>query len=223
MRLPPAVGQRDDTNLEIAALALTRGMVAEQSDYERLVADSAAISYGRERSDAWGLDGGGLPSFRSPTNHRGMLLEMDEESARAIQAGEYRDWSCLNEAYGITEIDTFFRRSGGGTVTLRLERVVATEVLARQYAGLPGVISVHTGSGYTDGSGFCVVRDGEVFHYVIVIGFGDCPPGCVGHDYHYIRTDGPGQISVRASYLDEDERDAPCWLDICDPFNPYAL
>jgi hypothetical protein len=85
---------RANKNLEQAALVATEGFVAKQADYERLVRDVARIDelLPDRRSST------GPPRFQNP-HHPALELEVTEQTARAIETGNYAAWDCLNEHY----------------------------------------------------------------------------------------------------------------------------
>jgi hypothetical protein len=161
-------------DLELLALKFSSGIVADQAVYDRIVRNVTSARSLRTELASIG--------FTATNDGRTLLLTVDEPTAKAIQAGTYAAWSCLNDAYGASEphVDLIFNKNYVG-VTLRgiydLKRVGA------QYAALPGIQAAEPGIGGLDGPTICLTRDAETWHYVFDDASGDCPSGCIDHVY----------------------------------------
>jgi hypothetical protein len=204
-----------DIRLESAAISLVSQITADQTTYRRLEVDLSAIDGVQP-----GL--GGLP-FRSPYHPRRLSLMVDLGVAQEIEAGEYADWNCLNSHYEGTSdsVSTIWSISSFAIAEIDYPAGLAMELIQPEYARLRGVLGFQ-GQGLLDGSGFCAASDGAKMHYLMTVGWGDCPSGCLGRDYYYFQTDEPGHVAVRDEWLSGEQGEAPCWLALCDPVRPYG-
>src|SRR6187402_2884678 len=88
---------REDTNLELLALRLSPGVVAEQALYDRVVRDVAAI----RRVEPSLAELGYYPS----DDGRSLFLALELDAFASIQNDRYHDWDCLNAAYGLEKTE----------------------------------------------------------------------------------------------------------------------
>lgn len=195
-----AATPRAYTDLEQLAIAMDGGFTADQALYDRLVADI---------EDAWNaggaIDGVG---YRGLFAGDRLVLGVDANTQGNISAGVYDDWDCANDWYGLVSSSVH-----SGFVVLTFDGIFDVEALATEYETLPGVTYAEPDSLMGDGSTVCATEDGTTFHYVFDIGSGDCPAGCIDHDYYYFRSEGGVVNPIDAWSNDEPPHTRPDWVD----------
>jgi hypothetical protein len=203
-----ALTPRQDTNLERLALGLDPGNVtASQVTYDRVTADVAAI---RALAPELAEIGYGAANF-SP----GVVLHFTDIGTQALAAGEYSAWQCLNDFYGVSDLQTY-GLSGDTWATLTFEGVYRIELLVDLYAQLPEVVSAEANVSVGDGSTICAARDGDRYEYVVDRAGGDCPAGCTEHEAHHFESDAAGQVTALDVWDSEDGQPAPAWFgELC--------
>lgn len=195
---------RNDSNLEQLALVVTDAVVAAERDYERVVGDVTGI---REmRPDLSDVD------FR-PTLGQGLILRADQGTIAAMQAGYYDAWNCLNDRFGLGEMS--FGTDITGTpdrVRLAFEGIYRISALAERYGELPNIESASEELLLGDGSTICATRGDADWHYVVDEGSGDCPAGCIHHDYSYFVTSVDGTVTPSGSWAIRSGDPTPAWV-----------
>jgi hypothetical protein len=96
-------------------------------------------------------------------------------------------------------------------VRLEFEGVYDIPLLAERYAGLPGVEDASEEILLGDGSTLCVTPGEPTWHYVVDQGSGDCPAGCIDHDYHYFMSTADGAVTPSGSWTRRSGDSAPSW------------
>jgi hypothetical protein len=167
------------------ALKLSSGIVADQAIYDRVVRDVTAI-----RGSAPQIaDVGYTPLF----DGRSLLLTVDSPTYDAMMGGRYDAWSCLNDAYSAKDFS--FVNFGSFAVGFTLRGNYEITRVAMQYRGLPGVKGASPNLFGGDGPTICVTRDGATWHYVFDQASGDCPAGCIDHQYTHFSTNAAGEVT----------------------------
>ena len=177
---------REDTNLELLALRLSTGVVAEQSIYERVVRDVTAI---READPAIADI-----SYFPEHDGRALFLGLETPTALIMKSGQYHDWDCLNDAYVVEDIridETSFAPSA----LLTLKGIYQLKDLVGDYSELPGVTGVSPNLGGGDGPTLCVTREGDVWQWVFDRASGNCADGCLEHEYTHFSTTADGEVT----------------------------
>jgi hypothetical protein len=184
------VTPRADTNLELLALHLAGGIVADQFVYDRLVRDVGAIRSQDARV-------AGIQYF-ARGDGKSIGLSPDASTYAAMRAGSYHAWDCLNQTYLVTNtqfIEYPNLPSVGPNVLLTLKGIYNIPTLVTQYATLPGVKAFDGGPGGGDGPTICVTRESDAWHYVFDRAGGDCPAGCTEHTYYHFSTNAGGAVT----------------------------
>jgi hypothetical protein len=179
---------RADQNLELLALRLTGGVVADQAIYDRVVRDVSAIRAQDDRVAGIGYFPRG--------DGKSLGLTPDAATYAAMRAGQYRAWDCLNHTYVVT--DTMFADAKppfDSNVLLTLKGIYDIQAVALQYAALLGVKAFDDGPSAGDGPTICVTRESDLWHYVFDRAGGDCPAGCTEHTYYHFSTTGAGAVA----------------------------
>ena len=198
---------RADTNLELLALRLSPGrVVADQAVYDRLVRDVGAIR--AQRAD--------LATIRYVSASDGMTIPMtvDLDTAARMMNGTYAPWDCMNARLGAA-MPFEFTRIGDADhvfVFVKLKGIYATDVLAPEYARLPGVIGADKTNLGGDGPTICVTSGADLWHYVLDAASGDCLAGCIDHDYSHFTTDVAGAVTQLESWSSTSGGAAPAWV-----------
>ncbi|MFB6372819.1 MAG: hypothetical protein ABEN55_06840 [Bradymonadaceae bacterium] len=206
---------RSDPNLELMVIDELGTVVAPSCVYDRVARDIGRI---REEYGDGRLHYPDKP-VRYDADHDGqtLLLQFDEDTEKAVAAGEYEAWDCLNDHYertGLREADH-----------LALEGTYDLEQVAESYKGLPGLdqdfdktVRPDPKDDYTaDQSDICFDMKGEVYHYVLVEGWGACNPTCRHHAGRYFTATRSGEIEKRGEYNPQtDEGPEPGWTKLCE-------
>jgi len=180
-----ATTPRANTNLELLALKFSKGVVAEQEIYDRLVRDVALITAQNNSISEI--------AYFPPHDGKELLLIADARAFGEMQAGTYRAWDCLNDSYGVEAVST-----NPGTLAfalLTLEGIYNLDLVSKQYAALPGIKSADPNIGGGDGPTICVVREDSQWHYVFDRAGGDCPAGCTEHEYTHFTVTTAGVVA----------------------------
>ena len=66
------------------------------------------------------------------------------------------------------------------------------------------------------GPTICAARDGDLIHYVFDDASGDCPAGCIHHDYTHYTADADGEVTWSGEWASDDLEPPPEWVEICE-------
>ena len=193
-----AATPRADQNLELLALRIAGGIVADQGTYDRVVRDVGAI---RELDDRVA----GIQYFPQGDG-KSIGLAPDAATYTAMHAGQYRAWDCLNQTYVVT--DTVFQDAKPpfeANVYLTLKGIYDITTVVMQYGALVGVKAFDNGPDGGDGPTICVTRESDVWHYVFDQAGGDCPSGCTEHTYYHFTTTAAGVIASLGEIPDTED------------------
>lgn len=159
-----AATPRSDSNLELLALSLSRGITADQSLYDRVVSDMSAIR--KMNASVRHL------KYEPAYDGKGLIVSFDNETAPDARAGKYKAWDCLNRHYGVQKIYPLGVSSPETTWIISLKGIYNLDDLAKLYRTLPGITSVypnHTVSTLDERSGMRVSLDEEKLHYIFFV------------------------------------------------------
>ena len=195
---------RSNATLELLALTLTKEVVAPQSIYDRVTRDVAKIK----------MQNSSLSNITYRPGHDGktLLLQTTPKTTGEIKNGTYTAWDCLNQHYVYQSHDVL---SFGNNVELELEGRYNMSTVGSDYAALPGIKAAEPNRSIGDGSTICADRNGDIYHYVFVQGWGDCPAGCIHHNYWYYTVDASGQVTKKGQAMDPAQ--PPSWTKFCGP------
>lgn len=204
-----AASPRADGNLEALALELSKGAVADQPIYDRLVRDIGAI-----RSLEPAVASISYSGLYDPSS---VMIEGSPELFQKLKAGTYDApaFECLAKLYGLKRVDVdSLRRLELGV--LEFDGVYNTVVVAKQVRSLPGVLSATPGPGMGDGPTICLGRARDLWHYVLVDASGDCMSGCIEHHFFYFVSRADGSVEARGRFDEAPWSPArPAWLRYC--------
>jgi hypothetical protein len=193
-----AATPRPFPNLEQLALKLSKGIVADQLVYDRVVRDVTSIH--EQAPDV--RDIGYFPA----DDGRSLILSLDAATLADLQANldtPGRPWSCLNDTYVLVRF--LFGDAKLPYAVLTLKGIYDLQQVAAQYAKIPGVASAEPDIGGGDGSTICLTQDGETWHYVFDRASGDCLAGCIDHEFTHFSTDRAGQVVRFPNFTPEDQ------------------
>jgi len=209
-----ALTPRPSQIAETFALRVSGAFVAPQPLYERIDADITA-GFG---------DMAGLPAMyldHSAYECCAVFFKVAEDALAQMVAGDYHAWDCLNWFYHATMVEA---HAGSPYVELFLDGCYRKMDLLSQYEALPGIFWGSPNLPVGDGNDACVWLDGEVFHYLFGIAFGDCPAGCGVMDWTYFATDSPGHVVESGTWKPWEEGDSPpIWAEQADKCDANAL
>lgn len=193
---------RSETNLERLALTLTDKVVAPQSIYDRVVRDVKQIR--SNHSEVAGID------YLGPHDGKTLIVKAaDKQTKQAIDNGTFGEWSCLNRHYVEKSVDHLFDR----TFTLELKGIYDLKLVAGDYDALPSLEYAETNRRAGDGPTICASRSGDTYHYIFDEASGDCPSGCIDHEYWYFEVTVGGTISTQKYW--DGSGDRPSWMSNC--------
>ena len=196
---------RPDANLELLSLTLTDKVVAPAPIYERVTRDVEKIRKMYEKVS--GID------YLPLHNGKSLIVQPDNATMTAIENGSYTAWDCLNNHY----VKQGQRKLGSGNfLVLELKGVYDLSIVGGDYAALPGIKSAEPNGRVGDGPTICAKREGDVYHYVFDKAWGDCPAGCINHQYSYFTVDDGGTVTKEGEW-ERGGGSRPAWLDICNP------
>jgi hypothetical protein len=198
---------RADVNLELVALKLSPGkIVADEATYRRVVRDVGAIR-GKYPEVA-------TISFFPIRDGRSINFVLPVATAEQMQAGTYHAWDCLNDTYGAVLPFEFHRIGNAADVIAfgKLKGIYAMDLLAAEYARLPGITSTGSIAVGGDGSTICVTSGPSTWHYVFDDASGDCPAGCIDHSFRHFTTDTDGAVTALEAWSTQSGTPRPAWV-----------
>lgn len=136
-------------------------------------------------------------SYRLPFSPDQIIVGITQQAMQQFQNGQYHALDELNATYGVVEIATKFDRF---SLKLKFDRVYNTQLLCQIYsaANLDGVRYVEPD--YTTGDGPTIVAQPPT--YTFIDAWGDCPSGCIHHEYWYFKVEA-GQVTLlNTCYVD---------------------
>lgn len=197
-----AVGASTATeDLAILAFQVSDTVTAEPAVLSQIEQHIAAIA--RREPQVKGIN------LRPPFNARKMILEVDAPTAASIAIGKYQAWSSLHSQLRISRMEV-----DGKTVSIEYGETYNSPRLAREYQGLPGVLSASPSWMAGDGSWIYIQRGADGWRYIFDIGSGDCLAGCANHQLLYFVVDDSGRVlrEDRWSTATDNNRSPP-WVE----------
>ncbi len=179
---------RADENLELLALRLSGGIIADQATYDRVVRDVTAVRARDPHVAAIGYFARG--------DGKSIGLNPNSATYQVMRSGQYQGWDCLNQTYVVTHkvlVDATL--SNEASVFLTLKGIYDISAVVMQYGALPGIKAFDSGAVGGDGPTLCVTREGDLWHYVFDQAGGDCPAGCTEQVYYHYTTTGAGAVT----------------------------
>jgi hypothetical protein len=157
-------------------------------------------------------------TFAPPWAPGMVLIGFDDDTAKLVSSGKYKDWDALNSAFHIKVIDLHSIDYGWASLEFN-SRSIHPKYIAEQYLNLPGVVHAEPDfvmgdrsniypyiPGYVDG----ILPDGALNglrYYLYRKGDGDCPDGCTENSYWLFSADKDGITYM--GYYHTDEYGAP--------------
>jgi len=191
---------------EIAALVLSRELVAPKWLYNRIKTDLEVIRSTFQDS---------IPAvnikFRSFFRPSSLGMQLDATVFFDTVSGGGRIFDSLNRVYRLDTCYRMFDDFYGLTFEGRLNSARLVDI----YAGIPGEYIVWSpNSGPGDHPALLIWPEGLTFKYFFRDAWGDCPSGCMSSEIFYFTATG-GTITFRESYLsDRSNSDPrPPWWD----------
>ena len=184
---------------EILAIEASGALVGPKHVYDRVLADLQAI----RAANPVLQNVAAMPSWTADE----LLVGFDAAGLAAVQAGTYAGWDCANAWYGVTSYD-----AGSTYALVQFGHRFHIDLLGQEYAMFPNVTSAEPNGFVGDGNDVCVsIANDKTYSYVFDQGSGDCPAGCINHDYKGFQTDGqPGGITSLGAFSNQNP--APAWF-----------
>lgn len=171
---------RADPAIERLAVALGRGLTADERTYQRLVRDLGAM----RRADP------SIATIDYRTGHDGRTIFLHPD-----RGGE--EWARGNAAF-----DAMRRRFRAKSVSfpyswvaVEFDGVYELQRLGAYFRRLPGVQSVDFNVLTGDGPSICVQADAPTWRYHFLDASGDCPAGCIDLRVVAFTSDPGGRIA----------------------------
>lgn len=98
-----------------------------------------------------------------------------------------RELDSLNEQLGVENVKVG-RLGRSFLVTVTFADAANIPIVSRRYASLPHIAYASAVLG-SDGNRVQLIVKQALLHFVFIAGFGDCPAGCIRHDYFYFTLD----------------------------------
>lgn len=181
---------------EVLALEASGEFIAPEALYQRVDAELT------------GLRAGFTDIPLAPCLNVGLIVGFTQSAGDAVRNGEYDAWNPLNEKLR-GSVDRFLAT---GHALLVFDGVYNVNNLADAYGSLPGVESANGNSFAGDGSDTCLAIRNELHYYIVDSASGDCPAGCINHEYNGYEVDASGNIRHLGSYI-RGEGQAPDWFE----------
>jgi hypothetical protein len=199
-----AATPRADENLEFLALAVEPpdAVVVSQANYERVIADVAAIR--ALMPDLAAIE------YRPPHDGRSVSLSFSDAAVDAWGTGAFAGLHCLDDALGATyspafdNFDFFYRQ-------VSLRGIHDMPRVAELYEQLPGVGADQLVGGPGDGPTWCIGRNGADYEYVIDSAMGGCSSGCQQHEAHRFSSSAAGDATALEVWRSVEGEPPPAW------------
>lgn len=189
---------------EVLALEASGEFMAPESLYQRIDAELT------------GLHAGFTYTPVSRCLNTGLIVGLTPSAYQAAENGDFTAWEPLNDNLR-GQVDRFLAT---GSVSLVFNGVYNVNNLADAYEKLPGVTHASPNSIAGDDSDTCLAIRGDLHYYIVDNASGDCPAGCINHEYDGYEVDASGNIRHLGTYI-RNEDEAPGWfkeLEDCQAF-----
>lgn len=190
-----------DKEAEVLAIEASGEIVAPKHVYEHILSDLTLI-----RSQNSSVQGISAMVSWAPDD---LLMGFDAEGLSAVQAGTYTDWNCANTYY-----DLLGKEAHPSFVLLHFDHLFNAPLLASEYAKFSHVDYAEPNGIIGDGNDVCVsIENDTKYNYVFDAGSGDCPAGCISHQYWGFSTEGdPVMLTALGTYV-KGQGNPPAWLN----------
>lgn len=189
-----------DKEAEVLAIEASGEIVAPKHVYEHILSDLTLI-----RSQNPSVQDIRAVASWVPDE---ILMGFDAEGLSTVQAGMYTDWDCANTHYDFLgkEVHTSF-------VLLHFDHLFNAPFLASEYAMFSHVDYAEPNGIIGDGNDVCVsIENDTKYNYIFDAGSGDCPAGCISHQYWGFSTGGdPVMLTALGTYV-TGQGNPPAWL-----------
>lgn len=150
----------------------------------------------------------GVTPISSVYSGKSLRLEFDASGWSSVSSGKYTAWECPNQAYS-------------GSTTLNLQWSFAevsftgkrfhAGLIAAEYAPLPHVTSSMVDTYAYDGPDACLEIKGSEHFYIFDQASGDCPSGCMYHDYSGFSAEADAPVMKLGTYNPKVDAE-PAWF-----------
>jgi hypothetical protein len=189
-----------DKEAETLAIEASGKFVAPKQVYEHIVSDLALI-----RSQNPAVQDIRATESWAPDE---LLMSFDAEGMSTVQAGTYTDWNCANTYYGFLKKEVI-----SSFIVLHFDHLFNAPLLASEYSMFPHVDHAEPNGIFGDGNDVCVsIENDTKYNYIFDAGSGDCPAGCISHQYWGFSTDGaPVRLTALGTYV-RGQGNPPAWF-----------
>jgi hypothetical protein len=166
-------------------------------------------------------------TFAPPWAPGMVLIGFDDDTAKLVFSGEYKDWDALNSAFHIKVIDLHSIDYGWALLELN-SKTTHPKYIAEQYLNLPGVVHAEPDyylgdksniypyiPGYEGGALPADTLNESLRYYLFREGGGDCPAGCTENKYWLFSANKDGITYMGYYHIDEyGPAEKPDWWGI---------
>jgi hypothetical protein len=131
--------------------------------------------------------------FRPPCKDGRIMIVFDEAIYDTVLAGEYEDWTELNDRYLPYDVKTVDRLR---KVYLYFDGLLDYRTLAGRYAALPHVTSAECVEPAGDSANIYARRTDTGIDYLFRAAWGACPSGCTNNEFYYFVCENDDAIFV---------------------------
>jgi len=193
-----ALTPRADTEVERLALRCSDALVASQARYDTLLADLDAITVVR----------GARPRSYGALVGSELLIVAPSERIERLRSGANADFDCLNtQLHGRLFADD-------DSLVISFPGALGSDALAATYARVLGDdAEVFPDAVAGDGDSIQFDLRGSPHRYLVSLGSGDCPSGCINWSYELWQVDA-GDAHLQAAW--DKAADAPAGFQRAD-------
>ncbi len=120
--------------------------------------------------------------FKSPCKDGRIMIVFDEDIYTSVLAGEYKDWTELNDRYLPYDVKTVNKLK---KVYLYFDGLLDYRALAGKYAALPHVTSAECIENVGDSANIYPRRTDTGIDYLFRDAWGTCSTGCSSNEFYY--------------------------------------
>lgn len=202
------VSPAEDYEAEVAAVILSRTLLAPQNLYDRIKSDLEGI-----RAEF----GDSIPAVQltvRPVWELGEIaIRVDTLMLQDTTSAGYRRLDSLNRQFGLDSMKQYemhFREYFSLYFSARYNPVRLVEI----YLTVDGIFEVFPDGFAGDSPELYIYPDGDEFKYFFRNAWGDCPAGCIISDIYYVISK-QGQFEFVGSWSNQDDPDPPrpAWMD----------